>query len=513
MRQIELATRFQNSMEMTSPDRTRGAGTGSIRYRIASVNWWKRAGAVCLFCGAAIAAPAQTFNTLVDFTGGNGAGPDRATLVQGFDGNFYGTTFGGGTDDSCSYFVFVGCGTVFKINSAGTLTTLYSFDDTNGSEPSAALLQTADGTLYGTTHAGGTYGYGTFFKFAPAGKLTTLHSFDSTDGANVDAPVVQGNDGNFYGTSYLGGAYGYGTVYKITPQGALTTLHSFDSTDGANPVAALVLGSDGNFYGTTFGGGANDLGTVFKITPGGTLTTLYSFCAQTNCSDGTSPYTALIQVPNGGLYGTAAYGGANSYGTIFKISTAGALKTLHSFDLTDGSYPAGLTLATDGNIYGITLVGGANESCTSLGLVGCGAAFKITQGGSFSTLYNFCSESGCADGEAPASAFFQATNGTLYGTTYLGGSNGDGTVFSLSVGLVPFVETLPSFGKVGTTIKILGNSLTGATSVTFNGTAATFKVVSASLITATVPTGATTGTVEVTISGATLSSNLPFRVR
>ena len=210
-------------------------------------------------------------------------------------------------------------------------------------------------------------------------------------------------------------------------------------------------------------GGIYGGGTIFKISPSGTLTTLYSFCAQSGCADG--------NVPN-----------------------------------------AGLVLATDGNFYGTTYLGGANSCMISGTNYGCGTVFKITPSGTLTTLYSFCAQSGCADGEGPRAGLVQATNGKLYGTTYYGGPTGDGTVFSLAVGLGPFVETRPTSGVVGRFVEILGTNLTGATSVTFNGTPATFKVVSRYLITTTVPTGATTGKVEVVTPSGTLSSNVPFRV-
>jgi uncharacterized repeat protein (TIGR03803 family) len=200
---------------------------------------------------------------------------------------------------------------------------------------------------------------------------------------------------------------------------------------------------------------------IFKLTPTGTLTTLYAFCSQPGCTDGESP-GGLIQASDGNFYGSTAIGGANNEGTIFKITPRGILTTLYSFcsqtNCTDGSEPTGLVQATDGNFYGTTHFGGA-----------------ITNAG--------CS-SGC------------------------------GTVFSLAVGLGPFVETQTSSGKAGTAVKILGTDLTGATSVTFNGTAATFTVNSTgSAITATVPPGATSGTVAVTTPSGVLSSNKPFTVR
>lgn len=189
------------------------------------------------------------------------------------------------------------------------------------------------------------------------------------------------------------------------------------------------------------------------------------------------------------------------------------MTTLYSFcsqisqgECTDGSAPtAGLIQATDGNFYGTTSNGGFPQS-------NAGTVFQITPAGSLTTLYTFCPQPGCTDGEAPLGALVQDTNGTLYGTTAGGGLHADGTVFSLSVGLAPFVETVPTSGNVGSAVKILGTSLTGATSLTFNGVAAVFSVVSSSEITTTVPTGAATGTIQVVTPGGTLSSNVPFRV-
>jgi uncharacterized repeat protein (TIGR03803 family) len=175
----------------------------------------------------------------------------------------------------------------------------------------------------------------------------------------------------------------------------------------------------------------------------------------------------------------------------------------------------GLVQATDGNFYGTTQEGGAN--CTTIG--GCGTIFKITPGATLTTLYSFCSQPNCTDGNSPYTGLVQATNGHFYGTTGYGGTSsacnngsGCGTVFGLSVGLGPFVETQTTSGEVGEVVRILGTDLTGATSVSFHGTAAAFTVVSPSLIAATVPAGATSGKVQVVTPSGTLSSNVPFRV-
>jgi uncharacterized repeat protein (TIGR03803 family) len=464
------------------------------------LNWGMRVcGVFLLWATAAMALPAQTFTSLLSFDGRDGGNPN-AGLVQGTDGNFYGTTYDN---------------TVFKITPSGTLTTLHTFHTTDGANPYASLILGTNGNFYGTTNTGGANGSGTVFSITAGGKLKTLHSFNGTDGASPFAGVVQGTDGNFYGTTLYGGTKcggTCGTVFKITPSGKLKTLHNFtDGADGAVPYAGLVQGTDGKFYGTTEqGGGTTGSGTVFSITASGKLTTLYTFCSQTNCTDGRWPRGTMVQGTDGNFYGTTYYGGTNgSYGTVFNITPGGTLTTLHSFDFfTDGADPnAGVVEGTDGNFYGTTDQGGVNGSGDY------GTAFSITPSGTLATLYSFCSQSNCTDGAAP-SGLVQGTDGNFYGTTANGGTNGGyGTVFALSVGLGPFVETSPASGVVGAAVKILGTNLTGSTSITFNGTSQpTFTVASASEITTTVPTGATTGTVQVVTPGGTLSSNVPFTV-
>jgi len=484
--------------------------------------------ATCIMFSAAvaIALPAQTFTTLDTFDNTDGRQP-YAGLVQAANGNLYGTTSYGSANGN-NY-----TGTIFEITPAGALTTLYTFcsqaNCADGQAPRAGLIQGANGNFYGTTASGGVnapcdgaIGCGTVFQITPAGTLTTLYTFcptsPCTDGATPVAGLVQAANGDFYGTTQFGGAYGYGTVFKITPSGKLTTLYTLCSlylcADGANPVAGLVQGANGDFYGTTEYGGAHSAGTVFKITPSGKLTTLYSFCSLYPCLDGSGP-EGLIQAASGDFYGTTSAGGptgacdvGQGCGTVFKITPTGTLKTIHSFcsesGCPDGRNPAaGLIQATDGNLYGTTAYGGnCGSDC------GDGTVFRITPSGKLTTLYSFDGPSG----SNPSAVLVQDTNGTLYGTTPSGGANYDGTVFSLSVGLGPFVKTLPTSGKVGAAIKILGTDLTTAASVTFNGTAAAFTVLSASEIAATVPAGSTTGTVQVATTGGTLSSNLPFRV-
>jgi uncharacterized repeat protein (TIGR03803 family) len=449
----------------------------------------------------ALPASAQSFTTLLSFDGVDGGYPS-AGLIQADDGNFYGTTSGGGN--------VTNQGNVFRITADGVLTVIYDFcslaDCVDGGMPHAGLVQGFDGNLYGTTQSGGTGNYGTVFSITPDGKLTTLYSFDGSHGANPYAGLIQAADGNFYGTAFRGGAYGYGTIFKITAGGKLTTLHNFDGVDGAYPYAALIQSNDGNFFGTTQSGGAGSAGTIFTITAGGHLTTLHSFVG----TDGAYPDGGLVQATDGDFYGTTLDGGASGDGTVFKITASGRLTTLHNFDFADGAHPyVGLVQATDGNFYGTTLGGGTLQY---------GTLFKITPGGTLTTVHTFCSEFECLDGALSFGPLIQATNGDFYGTTHLGGMNsndiGDlGVVFSVSVGLSPFIETQTTFGKVGAAVTILGTDLSGATSVTFNGSPAVFKVASSSEIPTTVPAGATTGTVEVTVPSGVLSSSKPFAVR
>jgi uncharacterized repeat protein (TIGR03803 family) len=462
---------------------------------------------------AAVAAQAQTptttFRTLVNFKGTNGADPGRPP-IQGTDGNLYGTAGGG------KY----GQGVLFKLTPAGKLTTLYNFCPqtgcVDGSGPGALGLG-ADGNFYGGTANGGTSGYGIVFKFTGSGAPITLHDFDGTDGRSIYDRMVQLGDGNFYGTTPYGGNIGEcaegpgcGTVFQMTPSGTLTTLHDFcslpDCADGAVLYESLALGTDGNFYGATWGGGsAADAGTVFRITPTGTLTTIYTFCADGYPFCGGPGALGPALGKHGNFYGTTAFGGAYSEGSIFKITPGGMLTTIYNFctqiACTDGSDArSGVILGSDGNLYGTTYYGGTYNE---------GTVFRITPAGVLTTLHSFDG----TDGYDPIGVMFQATNGVFYGQTTLGGSGGEGTIFSLDVGLRSFVETAPTSGNVGTNVIILGNKLTGATSVTFNGTSASFTVASKSEITATVPSGATTGPVKVTTPSGTLTSNVNFLVQ
>jgi uncharacterized repeat protein (TIGR03803 family) len=494
------------------------------------VSWLRPACAIFLLCAAtAIASPAATkFKSLVGFDNANGRNPDYASVIQGLDGNLYGTTEYGGANLPCNQ-AQVGCGTVFQITPGGKLTTLHSFCPPNqkvpcmdGAYPIGGVILANDGNLYGTTSGGGTHGAGIVFKITSAGKLTTVYNFCSqsgcVDGWDPNAPLIQGTDGNFYGVTVLGGTggcggcHGGGIAFRLTPAGKLTVLHDFctgSCTDGANPSNPLVQGSDGNFYSVITGRSGYFDGDLFKMTLSGKLTVLYKFCSLSNCTDGAFPVGSLTQGADGAFYGTTSGGGAVSdsgSGTFYKITPAGKLTTLHSFDYTTkgnyGSLPlAGVVLGTDGNFYGTTYQGG-------MGCVfGCGTIFEMTPAGKLTTLHLFDG----TDGAGPY-GLFQDTSGSFYGATGSGGSNNIGTVFNVSVGLSPFVELLPNFGKVGKTIDILGQGFTGATGVSFDGVAASFNNVSDTYMTAVVPPGALTGTVTVTTFTASYKSSKIFLV-
>ena len=406
-------------------------------------------------------------------------------------------------------------GTVFKITPGGTLTTLHSFDRHGRRHPYGGLVQGTNGNFYGTTDCGGANGEcGTVFKITPSGTLTTLHSFCRTAARTAHLPTRGWSRppmGTSTGQRTMAGPTGYGTVFKITPSGTLTTLHSFVDTDRRRlPIRGAGPGHRWEFLRDNVSGrGHMTYGTVFKITPSGTLTTLHSFSA--TCTDGADPYGGWSRAPMGTSTGQHTPAGPTATGTVFKITPSGTLTTLHSFErCTDGANPyAGLVQATDGNFYGTTR--------RVAGPIGVWHGLRDHPSGTLTTLYSFRSDRRLHGRQTPTRGWSRPPMGSSTGQLRWRDSTSAtscGTVFSLYVGLGQFVETLPTSGKVGAAVKILGSNLTGATSVTFNGTAATFTVNSKSEITTTVPTGATTGTVQViTPRLGTLSSNVPFTVR
>jgi len=445
-------------------------------------------------------AGAQTYSTL--FNCDSTVASPYASLIQGSDGNYYGTASQGR-----SY------GTVFKMTPAGSVTILHAFTNSDGASPYGALVLGSDGNFYGTTLQGGSHSDGTVFQLTTGGTLTALYNFSgSADGASPYGKLVQATDGNFYGVTAQGGSSGYGTVYKITSGGTLTTLHNFTAakSDASTPRDGLIQATDGFFYGTTSAGGANGQGTAYKISSAGNFTLLHSF----GSTEGYTPYAALVEGTDGNFYGTTYNGGTKSLGTVFSMTSSGKTTTLYSFSGTDGKYPASsLIEGTDGNLYGTTYQGGDAIY---------GTVFTITTGGYYTRLHSFTG----SDGEYPAAALIQAGAGLFLGTTSIGGNSNKGVFFSISYtaaappapsiragGVVPVYSSVNTV-EAGEWVSIYGAALAGSTftwngdfptslgntSVTIDGKPAYLWYVSPGQINLQVPNDTTTGAVPVVVT-------------
>ncbi len=341
-------------------------------------------------------------------------------LIQGSDGNFYGTTYG----DYAPPETF---GTIFRLTPDGVLTTLHTFQNTDGANPTAALIQAGDGSFYGTTSRGGPDNQGTIFRLTPDGVLTTLHSFHvDQEGSCPSTALVLGSDGNFYGTTGYGGTSNVGTAYRLTPGGVLTTIHSFSDADGDYPGTALVLGRDGNFYGTSNGyttrAGATDFGSVYRLTPDGAVTTLHRFLT---LDEGTGPGPLLLG-GDGNFYGTT-YGGS----TVYRLAPDGTFAILYTFTPSpDGYTPDGTSPATgliqdgDGNLYGTTATGYDTDDTLFSGTV-----FRLAPDGTLTTLHKFA---GFYANGGPLCTPLLASNGLIYGVTAAGGTHKEGIVFRVT---------------------------------------------------------------------------------
>lgn len=326
----------------------------------------------------------------------------QAPLVQGADGNFYGTTVAGGASNN---------GTFFRMTPSGVFTTLSSFTGYNGREPQRGVLRGPDDNFYGVTAYGGEANLGSVYRVTPDGLITTIFSFHGTDGANPSG-LMLGKDVNFYGTTFkeasvfMPEAPGYGIVFKLTPAGKLTRLAKFEPTVEGYPNGNLIEGRDGNFYGTTkiLPSESSAGGTVFKVTPGGVKTILVNFTG----ANGKYPLSGVVEAPEGGLYGTTSRGGTTDQGTIFKVMPNGVFKTLISFKGSNGDRPqAGLLLGKDGNFYGTTRFGGTLQSAG-------GTVFEMTPAGYLTSLASFSYTIGL---EYPASSLCEGPDGRLYGIT------------------------------------------------------------------------------------------------
>jgi uncharacterized repeat protein (TIGR03803 family) len=531
----------------------------------------------------ALAASAQTYTVLHTYPIGSGSYSGIAApqvMSQGRDGNLYSTIQNDGTKN---------VGTVYSTTTAGTLSTVYSFcaltSCTDGAYPWGGVTLGFDGNFYGTTQGGGTHGAGTVFKVTPTGTLMTLWNF--ANGTDESAPIyttVQGQDGNMYGVSEEQYNGQYGAFFKVSASGVFKALRDFAYTNGASPNLP-TQGTDGNFYGTTQVGGdpTCKCGVVYKATAAGAITVLHAFKGYPN--DGNRPIGLLAQGPDGNFYGTTYRGGAHNEGSVFKITPAGVSTLLYSFNYGNGNFDtqlpeAGLTLGSDGNFYSVGSAGGTKNA---------GAIFKITPAGSESVLYSFCSVT-CNDGFSPTTPLVLHTDGKFYGNTNGNSNGGsvfysldvgfqplvDLVTWTAKVGktveilgqgftgttavsfngvsatftkvsdtymtatvpagaltgtvtvttststmksnraflVTPQIKSFtPASGVVGTSVKITGVSLTQATKVTIGGKPASFTVNSDTQVTATVPAGAKTGAkIIITTAGGIASSPLAFTV-
>jgi uncharacterized repeat protein (TIGR03803 family) len=377
--------------------------------------------------------PVNAPGTTLSFPGrlGGGTAPSNpyGGLIQGTDGNLYGTTLNGGAG---LY------GTAFKLYPGGEVLSLHAFTNgVDGATPFAGLTQAGDGNFYGASVLGIGPSLGALFRITPGRVFTVLHSFGGGDeGGTPVAALAQGSDGNLYGTASSGGSNAAGVIFSLGTNGLFTPLWSFDSTNGSCPAARLAQGRDGRIYGTTTAGGAHGFGTVFSLGTNRTFSSLVSF----DYTRGAYPSNGLVQATDGAFYGTASRGGTNGgFGTIFRMASDGTLTTLHSFNYQDGACPVGgLVQATDGNLYGTTSQGGIG---------GQGTVFQITTDGLLTTLLWFYGTNGANS----QSSLIQAQDGSLYGTAEFGGAGYSGAPGS-GGGLV-FRLALPMF---------LGNPLTQA---------------------------------------------------
>jgi uncharacterized repeat protein (TIGR03803 family) len=426
-----------------------------------------------------VAAGSNLITNLAFFNFYNGQNPAGGLVVDS-SGNVFGTT--SATDGSH------GAGTVFEVAAgSGTITTLASFNVVNGRDPRGSLVEDGSGNLFGTTQNGGPNDVGTVYEMAAGSNtITTLASFNTTNGSFPDDGLVEDSSGNLLGTTFDGGASGYGTVFEVTAgSNTITTLASFNNTNGANPLAALVEDSSGNLFGTTTYGGANNAGTVFEVVAGsGAITTLASFTG----SNGANPEAGLVNDSSGNLFGTTVSGGASGYGTVFEVSAgSNAITTLASFN--GFNLEASLVEDSSGNLFGFTrgpndvgtvyeMAAGSN-TITTLASFNAGAPTGLVEdglGNLYGTSGRFLFELPAAssaiavfasfDGD-PSGGLLRDSSGYLLGTTVDGGASGYGTVFEIPVPLVKLAATTPAIPDPNQPANLLTNATSLSYAVTF----------------------------------------------
>ncbi len=370
--------------------------------------------------------PSGTLTTLLSFSGSGGMGAyPKGGLIQLRDGRFFGTTFAGGATDNGTVFVFTTNGTAEETDLDTVIEFTGNSGPHHGSSPLGALVQGADGNLYGTTYSTNlglqAFGFGTVFRMTPGGVLTTFATFDRNNGAQPAAGLVIGGDGSFYGTARSGGSLGFGTLFKLTPGGELSTLVNFTGSgiNGSEPVASLFENTDGNFYGTTAEGGSADLGTVFKMTPGGDLTTVATFYGFSGGGpvNGEAPRTSIVRGADGSLYGATA-------SSLFKLNPDDTSAVVaQTYLLAGGSTHGDLAQDVAGNLY---------ATARSAGAFGFGYIFRSTPAGTLTKLVDFSGNGIANKGAFPEHGLVRGSDGQFYGTTASGGAANWGTVFKMA---------------------------------------------------------------------------------
>lgn len=365
-------------------------------------------------------------HVIYSFRGGDDGALPQASLIF-WNGTFYGTTVYGGTGHR---------GTVFTLTKTGIHHVLHSFHKANGAYPEANVI-VANGKLFGTTYGGGGDNVGTVFSLTTSGSARVLYSFTG-DGTYPMASLIATKT-MLYGTTYWGGSgpcidVGCGTIFSVDQTtGAAHILYNFrgDSRhagDGDAPQGNMIV-FNGEFYGTALGGGAYNDGAIFRFDPAtGRERVVYSFHGG---SDGAQPGSGVIAVGNA-LYGTTWNGGKYNGGTVFRFGpNSHTERVIYSFgQASDGGFPAAGLVSVRGTLYGTTKFGGIMHCRSSGTKAGCGIVFALTPNGKETVLHEFGLTPG--DGRKPAASLIEV-NGTLYGTTVVGGTYHRGTVFALRV--------------------------------------------------------------------------------
>jgi uncharacterized repeat protein (TIGR03803 family) len=361
-------------------------------------------------------ARAQTETVIYSFIGGSSGDYPESGLLLDTQMNLYGTADGG---DNLA-------GVIYKLTPGGAEKVLLTMTGTIGNGPFGTLIHGSHGELYGTAFEGGSFGQGTVFELTTSGTALVLYNFTGgPDGDQPQAGVVRDQQGNLYGTTPYGGlgtgkhGYTFGVVYEITASGKQLVLYRFKGgADGYLPWSGVIRDPEGNLYGPCQGGAYNE-GAIFEVNAKGEKTLLYSF---TGASDGYEPISSsLLRDAAGNLYGTAGGGGDYDGGTVYKLTPSGQLSVLHAFaGGTDGRSPTGtLVLDGEGNLYGVTILGGTYN---------CGTVYKVTPDGTETVLYTFTCGS---DGAFPVNGLVSDSQGNLYGAAPYGGAYNLGAVFKV----------------------------------------------------------------------------------